>query len=317
MNKALEKAEELLFKKFSRGMRSGDVPLVFILASPRTGSTLVYQLIINFFNFFYFSNFVNDFCFESPVVGAALDLSIHSRRSVGYRSAYGKTRGLHGPSEASLVFKNWFGGQHPSQTRSCKVKAEKRQHFVLTMKSIHKMTGLPILAKNAWNCFRIQELTSLFQNTHFLWVRRDIIASANSDLEARYRRGDPTVWNSATTTNYLEIQKRPYWEQVVEQQYEYNRCMAHDLSTYSQGQFIELWYENVCERPELELKRLDDYFSNYSFPTKLRNRRIPTFNISSGPSGLENDCAKIVQYVEKNSERFREYFYDDSASRDS
>jgi hypothetical protein len=309
MTEALEKAEELLFKRLSRGISSGELPLAFILASPRTGSTLIYQLLINFFDFFYFSNFVNDWFPQAPVVGAALDLSICRHRTVRYKSAYGKTRGLHGPSEASLVFGNWFGGDHPSETRSCKVKAGKREHFVLTMKSIHKMTGLPILAKNAWNCFRIQELTRLFQNIHFIWVRRDIRASAISDLEARYRRGGPLVWNSATTANYLEIQKKPFWEQVVEQQYEFNKTICRDLKSFSKGRYIELWYEDMCNHTGRELERLNQYFCNASFPANLRKKLVPALEFSRGPSGIEQDYEKIVLYVKGNSDRFEGYLY--------
>jgi len=309
MNEAIKKVEELFFRKFSQGIRSGDVPLVFILASPRTGSTLIYQLLINFFSFFYFSNFVNDLFSETPVVGAALDLSVYQSRSVSYKSAYGKTPGPHGPSEASFVFRNWFGGDHPSQTRSCKVNAGKKQHFVLTMKSIHKMTGLPILAKNAWNCFRIQELTRLFPRIHFLWVRRDIRASAISDLEARYRRGGPYVWNSATTANYQEIQKKPYWEQVVEQQYEYNRSIAIDLDRFCRAQYLELWYEDVCDYPERELERLDQYFSFHSLPMELRRKRILKLTRSEGPNDLGQDYNKIANYVECHHERLNKYLY--------
>ncbi len=310
MKQGMRKAEELLFQKFSRKVSFSELPLVFVIASPRAGSTVVYQLMINLFNFFYFSNLVNDHFAEFPVVGAALDSLINPRRPVSYKSAYGKTRGIRGPSEGSLIFKNWFGGQHPSQTKSCKVLPGKTEHFVSTMKSIYGITGFPIISKNAWNCFRIQELTGLFPNIHFLWIRRDITTSALSDLEARYRRGGPIIWNSATTTNYREIQKRPYWEQVVEQQYEYNKSIAKDLGNFSQERYIELWYEDICDHPETELDRLNRYFSHNSLPRSLRGRRIPALSRSSGPTGLEEDYLKIVGYVEGNRERFSEYTYE-------
>ena len=312
MMDAIRKTEELLFEKFSRGLDIQEVPLIFILASPRAGSTVIYQMLINAFNFFYFSNFINDFFPEYPVIAAALNSMINTRPEVSYKSTYGKTRSQGGPSEASCVFRNWFGGEHPSQTKSRKVIPEKEKHLVLTMKSIIKLTGLPILTKNAWNCFRIQELIRLFPNIHFLWVRRDIRASAISDLEARYRRGGPTVWNSATTANYREIQKRPYWEQVVEQQYEYNKWVANDLEAFSHGQYIEVNYEDICGHPKRELERISRYFASQSLPICLRNKQIPVLTHSQGPSGLEEDYAKIVSYVKANSDRFKRYLCDTS-----
>ena len=82
MMDTIRKTEELLFKKFSRGLDIQEVPLVFILASPRAGSTAIYQMLINTFNFFYFSNFINDFFPECPVIGAALNSMINTRREV-------------------------------------------------------------------------------------------------------------------------------------------------------------------------------------------------------------------------------------------
>ena len=304
------KTEELLCRKFSRGVSLVQGPLIFILASPRAGSTLTYQLLINYFSLLYFSNFINDFFPQFPVVGAALDSLINHRHSISYESSYGKTNGPLGPSEASLVFKNWFGGDHPSQTKSCRVKPDKQEHLVLTMKSIFGLSRRPILTKNAWNCFRIQELTRLFPNIHFLWVRRDIRDSAISDLEARYRSGGPTIWNSATTANYREIQKRPYWEQVVEQQYEYNKCVANDLEIFSHGRYIEVNYEDICGHPKRELERISRYFASQSLPTCMRNKQIPVLTHSRGPSGLEEDYTKIVSYVKANSDRFKSYLRD-------
>lgn len=314
MNEGIKKVEELLFQNLSPHVSLDDLPLVFILASPRTGSTLLYQLLINFFDFFYFPNLVNDYFAEFPVVGAALDLLLNPRQPVSYESAYGKTQGYSAPSEGSFIFRNWFGGEHPSQTRSCEVLPGKVTHLISTMKSIYELTGQSVLTKNAWNCFRIQALTQLFPNIHFIWVRRDIALSALSDLEARYRRGGGTVWNSATTANYRDIQKRPYWEQVVEQQYEYNKSIARDLSKFSQGRHIELWYEDVCDHTEAELSRIDQYLVSQSLPTELKNRPIPSLNRSSGPHGLKEDHARILRYVAAHTDRFHGYTYDNRVS---
>jgi hypothetical protein len=305
----LQECEQLFFEKFSDDVSLNELPLVFILGSPRTGSTLIYQLIINFFDFFYFSNFVNDYFAEYPIIGTALDLQLNSHPLINYESAYGKTKGRFGPSEASLVFKNWFGGEHPAQTCSTEVLPGKVAHFTLTIKSIYKMTGQPILTKNAWNCFRIKAMTSLFPNIHFIWIRRDIRQSALSDLEARYRRGSPYTWNSATTANYQEIQQRPYWEQVVEQQYEYNKSIGVDLKRFSRRQYLELWHEDLCDRPEEELAKINQYFASQSLPLQQQDAPLPRLNPSKRPTGFNEDYDKILNYVAVQPDRFQEYTY--------
>lgn len=309
MTRAFLESEQLFFQRFSRQAGVEELPLVFILGSPRTGSTLIYQLVINHFDFFYFANLINDHFAEQPVIGAALALQLGRPGPVGYSSAYGKTKEWWDPSEASLIFKNWFGGEHPAQTRSAEVLPGRVAHFTLTMQTIYQMTGQAIVTKNAWNCFRIRALTSLFPNLHFIWVRRDIGRSALSDLEARYRRGSPYTWNSATTANYREIQQRPYWEQVVEQQYEYNKSIGADLRRFSRGKYIELWYENVCNQTGHEAAKINRYFASQSLPLRQKDTALPALNRSEGPVELAEDYDKILNYIALHPDRFHEYIY--------
>jgi hypothetical protein len=311
MSDALEKTETLLFEKYVDYASCADTALVFIVASPRTGSTLIYQMLINLFDFFYFSNFVAANYAEFPAVGAALDLLANPRQPVDYQSNHGKTRGDFGPSEASAVFRNWFGGFHPSQLRSAEVLFGKKEHMLFSLNAIFNLTRKPILTKNAWNCFRIKEVSRMLPNLLFIWVRRDIAKSAVSDLEARYRRGGPNIWNSATTANYQEIQRLPYWEQVVEQQYEYNRSLGEDLRTFGRDRYVEVWYEDLCANPARELERLNNHFLVHSFPATLKKRQVPKLELSRGPSDLNEDYSRVVQYVKANADRFREYLFNE------
>jgi hypothetical protein len=290
------------------------VPILFILGSPRTGSTLIYQVVINFFRTFYFSNFIAEHFADHPAVGAALDETLNPHKPVSYESALGKTNGLWEPSEASLIFRSWFGGEHPSQTESCAVLAGREQHLLASMESISGLAGRMIVTKNAWNCFRIKALATLFPRAHFLWIRRDIGLSALSDLKSRYLKGSPTIWNSATTANYQEIQKRPYWEQVVEQQYEYNCSIEADLKLYSRSQCIEMWYEELCMDLEPQLGRLQRYFAMQNESVQFIDNRLPALSRSSGKSESDEDYARIRQYIVQHEERFRDHVYETNRS---
>jgi hypothetical protein len=266
-------------------------------------------MMINVFGFFYFSNLMNGFFAEFPIVGAVLGVQLGPPESVSYKSEYGKTKGLLEPSEGSLIFRKWFGGEHPSQTRSCRVLPGKRQHMISTIKSIFGLAGKPVLTKNAWNCFRIRELAEVFPNIHFVWIRRDIGLSALSDLEARYRRGSATVWNSATTANYQEIQKKAYWEQVVEQQYYYNRSIAFDLRRFDSERHIELWYEDMCDDPERELHRINAYLVSKRIPCERKTTVVPPLTGSSKKMKLAEDYGKICNYIGNNIDRLSAHIH--------
>jgi len=285
--------------------------ILFIIASPRTGSTFIYQLMIEAFGFCYFSNYINDYHAFHPAVGMSVDYFANPRNKQDFKSDYGKTTGLFGASEASSIFKNWFGGEHPSQIKSAYVINGKEEHIVKSINSIVNMTRKPLVTKNAWNCFRIAELCRLFPNSYFIWVRRDIVSSSISDLEARYRRGGPEIWNSATTANYKDIQKLPYWEQVVEQQYWYNYKVEMDLNSNCPNNFFELWYEEVLYGDASNtLKKMSLFFD---FPSCNFDEIIfnSIFEKSKSKNNESEDYRKIKEFVNMNIKRFSPYLHDE------
>ncbi len=302
----LDQVERLYFERFA-GPKPQEAPAVFILGSPRTGSTPLYQMMANAFELFYLSNFVSDHFAAYPAVGAALEMHLNTRSPVSYRSAYGKTQGHFEPSEASPIFSHWFGGAHPSQLRSTDPLPGKAEHLANSLSTIYRMSGRPVLAKNAWNCFRVKALAGQLTSMRFIWIRRDIRQSALSDLKSRRRLGDPNkIWNSATTANYKDIQKRPYWEQVVEQQYEYNRAIGRHLAAFAPGRYMEVWYEEVCIHPEATL----DHIARLLAPINVARCPLPPPDLErSSRHSPDEDSEKIRAYVEANQDRLAPHLY--------
>jgi len=261
--------------------------MIFILGSPRTGSTLIYQIMINVYNLFYFTNLTNNYFYKYPFLG-----SIISRpfiRDVGFESDYGKTKGLFGPSEGSYIFKNWFGEYN-------EVFPSKKNHLITAFVNINKFINKPIVIKNAWNCFRIRALRSLIPDSKFIWIRRNIIHSANSDLKARYNRGGPYTWNSSLTYDYKKIQKKPYYEQVVEQQYSYNKTIENDLKKLCPNDYIEIWYEDICKDLNHQLKLISNFL-------KIKNSKV-NLSFEFKRQNIDDDFIKISNYVEININKF-------------
>jgi hypothetical protein len=222
---------------------------IFIVAAPRTGSTVFYQALTNCLGLPYFSNLANDIFGEVPLVAIALQRGIPQPRS--FKSYYGKTRNVFEPSEASNIMRNWFGGGHPSQSRAAKVLPGKKRHMFMTLACAQQLYGnLPVVIKNAWNCFRIQSIAKVLPGARFIWLTRDIARSALSDLEARYEtKGDPSAWNSATPAKIEELQKLPPEYQVVENQFEFNKAIKKGLSSLPRSRWRRVSYEEFIENP--------------------------------------------------------------------
>ena len=282
---------------------SSDSKVLFILGSPRVGSTFLYQLIINHFDVFYPSNHLNELFETEEFNPIELPYEIEQSPFVNYHSNYGKTQGRDQPSEASLLFRYFFGGEHPSELNSKRPLPGYEEKLIQFIDYLYQSLAnqKPLVFKNAWNCFRIKFLSEVFRNACFLWIRRDLADSAYSDLQARRKRGGPAVWNSATTGNYEEIQKLPYWEQVVEQQYTYANRISNDLSSLLPERYCQVWYEDLCENHSETISILRKFltvkgynFKSIDFPANIKRSK------NSNSRSNAEDKKRILQYCEQS-----------------
>lgn len=283
---------------------------LFILGSPRTGSTPLYQSVASVFSFPYISNFINEQFGQYPIVGFALQRGV--RVEIDWKNQFGKTTGEFQLSEGSAVVSRWFGGGHPSQLVSNSILGGEEEHFLKTLKAVEYLYGRPLLIKNAWNCFRIKYLATRLPKAKFIWIRRDISQAAKSDLLARHiTKKDPNEWNSATPANVELLKKLPPAHQVVENQFEFNRAIGNDLQEFAAGKWIDIWYEDFVTRPEEVLQELAS-FLKYG-PAVGGNNFGNQITVSKSKlSDLES--IEIEQYVKDNLSRFLPFTYTPSGA---
>lgn len=290
-----------------RGPLAATAPAIFILGSPRTGSTFLYQLMVNAFKLPFIDNLTNDFFPETPIVGLVLGAALRKDEPVSLVSRFGKVSGLLQPSEGSRVMIHWFGGGHPSQLVSKRILPGREEHLRATLLGCDAMLGGPLMIKNAWNCFRAAWIADTFPSAAFVWIRRDIREAAKSDLLARYLvQGDATKWNSATPANFEVLAMRPPAEQVVENQFEFGEAVAATRDSVASGRFVEVWYEDLLADPYRELTRIATSLS------LLCGRALKAWGERTGTKEPAEalgagEAQAIDAYVARQIKRFREY----------
>lgn len=296
-----------LEQRFFDQLLPGPAPAIFIVASPRTGSTLLYQVLARAFQLPFIDNLTNDYFPSVPIVGLASGKSLRQRDLIRFESRFGKSQGITQPSEGSAVMAHWFGGGHPSQVVSASILPGKTAHLRNTLSACYAMLAGPLLTKNPWNSFRVESIAREIPEAAFIWIRRDIRAAAKSDLLARYVvQGNPNSWNSATPANVCDLQARPYWEQVVENQYEFGKAIVDAASTLPKGQFAEIWHEDLVKRPDEALARLRDVLA------PLKNRQMERLALTSPKREGElqlADAEAIERYVASQHDRFNDYLW--------
>lgn len=305
-NSSISDLESIIFEQNSVSMNTA----IFILGSPRTGSTLLYQMMAKFFHLPFISNFINAYYADCPVIGFLIQKNILGiYDNIHGHSKYGKIEGALQPSEGSNVMKNWFGGGHPSQLISKTILSGKENHFKVTLDSVYSMYKKPCLIKNAWNCFRMEYLLNVLPNAYFIWIKRDIRASAKSDLDARYvAHNHNNVWNSATPANYEELKSLDPCNQVVENQYEF----AKAIKSCKNNKVLGIWYEDLIAKPKKILTEISNFCDlkcmDYSVSNLINNENEGGAEKHYFLSDLEDNT--IDKYVLLNNKRFNDLIYD-------
>ena len=137
---------------------------IFILSAPRSGSTLLYQVMVR----------TTGVCFISNVMSLLprymLRLARHSLRRAPAAAApyhpgdYGFIPGLYSPSEAGKVIDRWFERDSLEQHRSWVRR---------TVVGLRHRTGRPLLVKALPLALKLDAVAAVFPNARLVLLRRD------------------------------------------------------------------------------------------------------------------------------------------------
>ncbi len=267
--------------------KNSQSPPVFILGLPRSGTTLMYQLLIDTHRFAYFSNISNYF-YKSPVLFSNLVLKIFGYyKPTEYKSNFGLTPGFSSPSESGFIFRNWFNDD---------LNKEKVKKSINTLSYLFEA---PFITKNLYNNFRVRILNELFPNCVFIEIRRDLRYVGQSLLAARKNKfGSYNEWFGIEPLDYKEIRKiKDPFEQVSRQISSINETMEKSLEEINDNRKIVVSYEKLCDSPDLVLNEIIDFLKRNNIKiTKLRNSQSVIKN-SDNIKLNKKDWDKLCDFI--------------------
>ena len=174
-------------KKFASSASALDYPPIFIIGPPRSGTTLLYQLLVHRFHFAYFPGIAEKF-YTSPVFATEWGLK-HCKPYVSdFTSTYGHVNSSMAPHEAGGIWNRWYPTEHRDGYNYTPAGYfdPKRKHIIYqTVGGIEKLLDAPFINKNVKHSVRIQSLVEIFRNALFIQMRRDSFDTAMSILRAR------------------------------------------------------------------------------------------------------------------------------------
>jgi hypothetical protein len=237
--------------------RRRDLPIVFIVGAPRSGTTLTFQLAARHLEVGYPTNAMARY-FGAPVVGVHRHRREHAARrarDIPLESHFGRAEGRLSPHEFS-----WFWHYHlpPHASDSEPLDLGPVKSPLLGMAGAF---ASPLLMKSInYTSYRVASLRALLPDARFVWVRRDRISTALSILAAREARyGDARVWWSIRPAISAELAGESPEAQVAGQIVDVEESIGRSFAALPPTAAMTIRYEELTGAPEGTVRRLADF----------------------------------------------------------
>ena len=225
---------------------------IFIVGAPRTGSTLIFQEIVKHFNITYISNLMS-LCPVYMVLIAKIFKSRMMRYTTVKPSDLGYIAGLHSPSEAGAIYKQWFN--------NIIISDQEKKYIRNTVYHLSSIFNEPLVSKNLLNSIRMENINKIFPEARFIFLHRNPLYTAQSILLARKKNeGDINLWWSTKPKGYEKIlAKSPYY-QVLWQILKTEQKIKNFIKKYH-PECLEIYYENFCDDVQLNSYLIKNKFN--------------------------------------------------------
>jgi hypothetical protein len=229
----------------------GSLAPIFVVGAPRTGSTLLFQAVLQHYQVAYISNLM------ALMPRWMLRLCRARRRCCsGYRSSprhsrFGYVSGLCAPNEAGAVLRHWFDS--PPNLRHA-------NHVRATVATIARLANAPLFVKNQVNTIRADALFDLFPEARLLFLTRDPLFTAQSLLMSRraLSTDDRQWWSVAPPGFEAVLEQEPLYQ--VLWQVDRLEEMALAACVARPRQALVVSYEVLCTQTAVTLADIGQAF---------------------------------------------------------
>ena len=223
---------------------------VFIIGAPRTGSTFLYQTITNQNNVLYVDNLICLF-HKNWFFGFWLSNKLFKQRVHNcFQSEQGNTGkyGLHAPSECGAFWYRWL----PIDRHFIdfdELTGQDMREIKDVISAVSNYFDKPIVFKNLNAGQRMRMISEIFPDAKFIFVRRAPFFNAQSILMSKRKLGIPEdqFW-SIKPSNFNELERLPWQDQVVQQIYYLENQIVGDAKYFNKGSLVEVYYSDFNQR---------------------------------------------------------------------
>lgn len=290
LNNTLSEAESSLYRDLEE-----KYPAIHIVGAPRSGTTLLTQIVCSSLNVGYINNLIAAF-WKAPLFGIQLSKKLLGTQYLSnFSSSFGRTNNIYEPHEFG-----YFWNYHLSYPDFQQRGAEHEQiiDWGRLKKTIINMAfafDMPLLFKSVLMGFHAQHLFKILPKTCFIYVKRNRINNAFSILKFREKLlGDVKLWASIKPKQYDWLQYEDIYSQIAGQilflEYEY----LQQLKSIPDANKIIVSYEEVCENPKDFLTRVKQMVEQQNISCEIKNV-LPSFTRKENANITHPEVSSLFQ----------------------
>jgi len=271
------------------------IPPCFIIGAPRSGTSLLYELLVTYYKFSYFSNLANIF-FKTPLAVSYIGKPAIERRKGRFESSYGNLHGFAAPSEAGAIWGRWIPEFHYlDQTSNSKHKFLIEAPAIV--QSMSWIFSAPFINKNVMHGVHMNLLNVIFPGCVFIEIRRDARANARSIINARVLEAGPKQdkdgWWSVKPRGASKYFGLTPEEQACAQISLLRHDIEDSVNYLGDDRYLMINYEDVCSKTSYTLSVIRDFLMPHCGDLDLRNVTIDNIACSNSTPLADESEIKI------------------------
>jgi Sulfotransferase family len=270
------------------------LPLIFICGAPRSGTTLVEQVLIQQLPVAFINNLTAIFP-RAPLTANRL-FRPATRRTTSYHNFYGKTEGLAGPNDGLHLWDRWLGADR-MRTRTSLTPQEQRdmRRFFGAMEQLF---GKPILTKNNNLNACASLVAEVFDQAVFICMTREPLYLAQSLLRARSDiHGGEDVPYGLTSPAASASDSTGVIEDVCRQALYHERLAQEQRDRIGPRRFWTVRYETFCQDPSALVEAVA--VKVLGQPPAAAPARLPPFAVSNAIRMDPSRFAELAATLER------------------
>ena len=228
-----------------------DYSTIHVIGVPRSGTTLLTQLIGSTLDLGYVNNLIAAF-WRTPCYGIHLSQKLMPQsRPQSFESDYGRTSSIHEPHEFGYFWSHMLGypemAEQPAGFEET-IDWGRLKHILVNM--THAF-GKSAVFKSFLLAWHLRAMQAALPKSIFVWVRRDRVDNALSLARARVAQlGSMEKWLSIKPREYEWLQHENIATQLAGQIVFTEQAISRQVDLISRRNVLEITYGELCENPQ-------------------------------------------------------------------